>query len=176
MTASLVLLDPTSERSPVARALAVRPPSLHGLAVAVLDISKARGNVFLDSGSSPALRAIRVLGTGAPIRGLRISDNLFVGTGSGAVSVDNAEAPQLRDNIAIHPTIGAGLLRKPISPEPFSLKRVSGAETAGNMVVQPPAMADGLAAAIRRLASKHDVPAKEILSEVRRKLAEQQAK
>ena len=135
-----------------------------------------RGNVFLDSGSSPALRAIRVLGTGAPIRGLRISDNLFVGTGSGAVSVDNAEAPQLRDNIAIHPTIGAGLLRKPISPEPFSLKRVSGAETAGNMVVQPPAMADGLAAAIRRLASKHDVPAKEILSEVRRKLAEQQAK
>lgn len=135
-----------------------------------------RGNVFLDSGSSPALRAIRVHGTGAPIRGLRIYDNLFVGTGSGAVSVDNAEAPQLRDNIAIHPTIGAGLLRKPISPEPFSLKRVSGAETAGNMVVQPPAMADGLAAAIRRLASKHDVPAKEILSEVRRKLAEQQAK
>ena len=48
MTASLVLLDPTSERSPVARALAVRPPSLHGMAVAVLDISKARGNVFLD--------------------------------------------------------------------------------------------------------------------------------
>ena len=135
-----------------------------------------RGNVFLDSGSSPALRAIRVHGTGAPIRGLRIYDNLFVGTGSGAVSVDNAEAPQLRDNIAIHPTIGAGLLRKPVSPEPFSLKRVSGAETAGNMVVQPPAMADGLAAAIRRLASKHDVPAKEILSEVRRKLAEQQAK
>ncbi len=48
MTASLVLLDPTSERSPVARALSVRPPSLHGMAVAVLDISKARGNVFLD--------------------------------------------------------------------------------------------------------------------------------
>ena len=48
MSASLVLLDPTSERSPVARALAVRPPSLAGLAVAVLDISKARGNVFLD--------------------------------------------------------------------------------------------------------------------------------
>ena len=135
-----------------------------------------RGNVFLDSGSSPALRAIRVHGTGAPIRGLRIYDNLFVGTGSGAVSVDNAEAPQLRDNIAINPAIGVGLLRKPVSPEPFSLKRVSGAETAGNMVVQPPAMADGLAAAIRRLASKHDVPAKEILSEVRRKLAEQQAK
>ena len=48
MSVSLVLLDPTSERSPVARALAVRPPSMTGLAVAVLDISKARGNVFLD--------------------------------------------------------------------------------------------------------------------------------
>ena len=48
MSASGVLLDPTSERSPVARALALRPPSMAGLAVAVLDISKARGNVFLD--------------------------------------------------------------------------------------------------------------------------------
>ena len=48
MSASQVLLDPTSERSPVARALAVRPHSMAGLAVAVLDIAKARGNVFLD--------------------------------------------------------------------------------------------------------------------------------
>ncbi len=48
MSASMVLLDPTSERTPAARALAARPPSLQGLAVAVLDISKARGNVFLD--------------------------------------------------------------------------------------------------------------------------------
>ncbi len=48
MTASMVLLDPTSERTPVARALAPRPAALAGLAVAVLDISKARGNVFLD--------------------------------------------------------------------------------------------------------------------------------
>lgn len=48
MTASMVLLDPTSERTPVARALAPRPAVLAGLAVAVLDISKARGNVFLD--------------------------------------------------------------------------------------------------------------------------------
>jgi hypothetical protein len=48
MTASRVLMDPTSERTPVARALAARPPSLSGRAVAVLDISKARGNVFLD--------------------------------------------------------------------------------------------------------------------------------
>ncbi len=45
---SLTLLDPTAERSPVARALTPRPADLTGLAVAVLDISKARGNVFLD--------------------------------------------------------------------------------------------------------------------------------
>lgn len=43
-----VLLDPTSERTPVARALSARPASLQGLSVGVLDISKARGNVFLD--------------------------------------------------------------------------------------------------------------------------------
>ena len=48
MSASMVLLDPTSERTPVARALAARPASMNGLAVAILDISKARGNVFLD--------------------------------------------------------------------------------------------------------------------------------
>ena len=48
MTASMVLLDPTSERSPIARALLARPASLQGLSVAVLDISKARGDVFLD--------------------------------------------------------------------------------------------------------------------------------
>ncbi len=48
MSDPLTLLDPTSERSPVARALSVRPPSLDGLTVGVLDISKARGNVFLD--------------------------------------------------------------------------------------------------------------------------------
>ena len=48
MSDPLTLLDPTSERSPVARALSVRPPALDGLTVGVLDISKARGNVFLD--------------------------------------------------------------------------------------------------------------------------------
>ena len=48
MTEAMVLLDPTSERSPVARALTARPAALDGLAVALLDISKPRGNVFLD--------------------------------------------------------------------------------------------------------------------------------
>jgi hypothetical protein len=48
MNASTVLLDPTSERTPVARALTARPAALAGLAVALLDISKPRGNVFLD--------------------------------------------------------------------------------------------------------------------------------
>ena len=43
-----ILLDPTAERSPAARTLLARPASLDGLTVGILDISKARGNVFLD--------------------------------------------------------------------------------------------------------------------------------
>ena len=42
------LLDPTSERRPGTRELAPRPPSLEGLTIGLLDITKARGDVFLD--------------------------------------------------------------------------------------------------------------------------------
>ncbi len=45
---SEVLLDPTGERSATTRARALRPASLKGLRVGLLDITKARGNVFLD--------------------------------------------------------------------------------------------------------------------------------
>ena len=48
MSEHIVLLDPTSERAPAAKDLAVRPATLDGLTVGILDISKARGNVFLD--------------------------------------------------------------------------------------------------------------------------------
>ena len=48
MTGTTILLDPTAELAPVARALTARPPALDGLCVGILDISKARGNVFLD--------------------------------------------------------------------------------------------------------------------------------
>jgi hypothetical protein len=44
----LVLLDPTSERTPAARARAPRLRSLDAARIALLDISKPRGNVFLD--------------------------------------------------------------------------------------------------------------------------------
>ena len=44
----LTVLDPTAERSPSERALTDRPASLSGLTVGLLDISKPRGNVFLD--------------------------------------------------------------------------------------------------------------------------------
>lgn len=44
----LTLLDPTSERRPQARARARRPAELRGLTIGLLDISKPRGNVFLD--------------------------------------------------------------------------------------------------------------------------------
>jgi hypothetical protein len=41
------ILDPTDERVPIRRSLAARPESLSG-AVALLDISKPRGDVFID--------------------------------------------------------------------------------------------------------------------------------
>jgi hypothetical protein len=44
----LELLDPTSERRPVARQGAPRVASVSGLTVGLLDISKPRGDVFLD--------------------------------------------------------------------------------------------------------------------------------
>ena len=43
-----LLLDPTSERSPVARPRLARPEALDGKIVGLLDISKPRGDVFLD--------------------------------------------------------------------------------------------------------------------------------
>lgn len=43
-----ILLDPTAERTSAMRALLARPAALDGLTVGLLDISKARGNVFLD--------------------------------------------------------------------------------------------------------------------------------
>ena len=42
------LLDPTSEQSPASRERLVRPDRLEGLTVGLLDISKPRGDVFLD--------------------------------------------------------------------------------------------------------------------------------
>ena len=47
-TARRVLLDPTSERKPQTRPRLPRPVQLDGLRVALLDISKPRGDRFLD--------------------------------------------------------------------------------------------------------------------------------
>lgn len=46
-TEGLVILDPTDEREPVRRQLTQRPESISGT-VALLDISKPRGDVFLN--------------------------------------------------------------------------------------------------------------------------------
>jgi hypothetical protein len=43
-----ILLDPTAETAPAQRARLARPDSLDGKVVGLLDISKPRGNVFLD--------------------------------------------------------------------------------------------------------------------------------
>jgi hypothetical protein len=43
-----VLLDPTAEQSPALRPRLKRPTQLDGLTIGILDIAKARGDVFLD--------------------------------------------------------------------------------------------------------------------------------
>ncbi len=45
---SRIVLDPTSERTPAVRPRAARPRSISGLTVGLLDISKPRGDIFLD--------------------------------------------------------------------------------------------------------------------------------
>ena len=56
-----VLLDPTSERSPTVTPRLPRPERLDGLTVGILDIAKARGDVFLKQlGDRLAERGIAV--------------------------------------------------------------------------------------------------------------------
>ena len=43
-----LLLDPTNESTVLQRSLLPRPASLRGKTIGLLDISKPRGNVFLD--------------------------------------------------------------------------------------------------------------------------------
>ena len=45
---AVTLMDPTGELDPTARELLPRPTSLEGYTVALLDITKPRGNIFLD--------------------------------------------------------------------------------------------------------------------------------
>ncbi len=42
------VLDPTAEAAPAERTLLERPTSIDGLTIGLLDISKPRGDVFLD--------------------------------------------------------------------------------------------------------------------------------
>ena len=48
MSEPRVVLDPTSEANPAKRERVARLPGLSGRTVGLLDISKARGDVFLD--------------------------------------------------------------------------------------------------------------------------------
>jgi hypothetical protein len=43
-----IVLDPTAERAPATRTRLARPESLDGQTIGLLDISKPRGDVFLD--------------------------------------------------------------------------------------------------------------------------------
>ncbi len=48
MTETRILLDPTAERLPAQRERLPRPTALDGLTVGLLDISKPRGDIFLN--------------------------------------------------------------------------------------------------------------------------------
>ncbi len=48
MSDQRTLLDPTAERSPGMRERLERPATLEGLTIGLLDISKAKGDIFLD--------------------------------------------------------------------------------------------------------------------------------
>ncbi len=48
MNESRIVLDPTAELEPATRERVARLPTLNGKTVALLDISKARGDVFLE--------------------------------------------------------------------------------------------------------------------------------
>jgi hypothetical protein len=94
-----------------------------------------RGNIFLDSATSPALRAIRVRGTGAPVRGLEVSGNLFIGSGSGALHLDHVDGAIVRDNLMLKPAVGAGLLPAKGEPAAITLKKSRGGEVVGNRLL-----------------------------------------
>lgn len=59
---SRTLLDPTHERSPAIRERLPRLATLAGVSIGLLDISKARGDVFLDR------LAMRLAAAGAEVR------------------------------------------------------------------------------------------------------------
>ncbi|MDD5170613.1 MAG: hypothetical protein PHN75_17480, partial [Syntrophales bacterium] len=65
MTGSRVVLDPTNEKHVIQHDIAARPVSLRGLAVGLLDISKARGDVFLNQLER------RLVGIGATVKRFR---------------------------------------------------------------------------------------------------------
>jgi hypothetical protein len=48
MSQTIILLDPTAERSPEFRQRLKRPKDLKGITIGLLNISKPRGDVFLD--------------------------------------------------------------------------------------------------------------------------------
>ncbi len=62
---SKLLLDPTGERRVAERSRLARPASLDGQVIALLDISKPRGDIFLDR-----LEA-HLVGAGAEVRRYR---------------------------------------------------------------------------------------------------------
>ena len=85
-----VLLDPTSERSPTRRPRLPRPEKLDGLTVGILDIAKARGDVFLK-------RLGERLGErGIAVQALRQADQHAAGAAAAAAADRDRSQPRHR--------------------------------------------------------------------------------
>ena len=95
MPGERTVLDPTGERSEATRELSDRPASLDGLTVGLLDISKARGDVFLDRVEAAlGVEGARPMDfTGRPMKGfVDVNDEAMDDDGRRAVLLDLAKA------------------------------------------------------------------------------------
>jgi hypothetical protein len=152
-----------------------------------------RNNVFVDSAVGPAMRTLQLKAKGMPFRGLEVSGNVVVNSGSEALLVDWAEGIVLRDNVFIHPAQGQHLLSPEKSgaakPVALVLDRVVGAKVSGNLWLSGPNACDfhretacldlsvsgnraltgahdHLAHRIRGWMEKHDMSARELIEKV----------
>ena len=156
-----------------------------------------RNNVFIDSGISPPMNAISVVGRGVELRNVEVSGNLICGSGSEAVEANRTDGFIIRHNIVIDPARGQSLLPQRTAgggpPAAVALTRARKAVVAGNVVVDGPAECGliresacagisqednrstmgrqrNLERVVRHLTGSHESSAAEIIAKVRSEL------
>ncbi len=87
-----------------------------------------------------------------PLRGLEITGNLFVGSGTGAVYAYHAEGAVISDNLVLRPALGHGVLPTKGVPAAIVLKNGRSGELVGNRLLD-----EGSAFEVVRLESSEGV-------------------